>query len=190
MGDPVQDAGRNPPALWRIALPGDPERPREETMDIGTVQRRLQEFCHTPQPYDIVHRNAYRVHQRVAAKFRRGRMLIAGDAAHVNNPLGGMGLNGGVHDAINAAEKLAAVWRGDADGSTLDRYERQRLPAQLEFVQEISIRNKRLVEERDPAVRRIHQDDLRRTAADPKRAFAFLMDSSMISSVRRASAIA
>jgi 3-(3-hydroxy-phenyl)propionate hydroxylase len=129
------------------------------------------------------------VHQRVAEKFRRGRLLIAGDAAHVNNPLGGMGLNGAVHDAINAADKLAAVWRGEADQSLLDRYERQRLPVQHEYVQQISTRNKRLVEERDPAVRKQSLDELRRQAADPGKAFAYMMDSSMISSIRRANAI-
>ena len=129
------------------------------------------------------------MHQRVAEKFRRGRLLIAGDAAHVNNPLGGMGLNGGVHDAINAAEKLAAVWRGEADAVVLDRYERQRLPAQLEFVQALSIRNKKLVEEPGPKVRRERQDELRRAAADPKKAYVYLMDSTMLSSIRRTATI-
>ena len=181
--------GMNPPALWRIAMPADPERPREETLHRDGVQQRLQQFSPQSRPYDIVHCNAYRVHQRVAEKFRRGRLLIAGDAAHVNNPLGGMGLNGAVHDAINAADKLAAVWRGEADPSLLDRYERQRLPVQHEYVQQISTRNKKLVEERDPTVRKQSQDELRRTAADPGKAFAFMMDSSMISSIRRANAI-
>jgi 3-(3-hydroxy-phenyl)propionate hydroxylase len=100
-----------------------------------------------------------------------------------------MGLNGAVHDAINAADKLAAVWRGDADQNLLDRYERQRLPVQHEYVQQISTRNKKLVEERDPAVRQRSQDELRRTASDPEKAFGFMMDSSMISSIRRADTI-
>jgi 3-(3-hydroxy-phenyl)propionate hydroxylase len=181
--------GFNPPALWRLAFPADPERPREETMDLATVERRLQGVIARAEPYDIVHRNAYRVHQRVAATFNRGRFAIAGDAAHVNNPLGGMGLNGSVHDAVNLAEKLVRIWRGEAGSELLDRYTRQRRPAQIEYVQEITIRNKRLVEERDPEVRRRHFDEIRATAADPKRARAYLMDTSMINSVRRAEAI-
>jgi 3-(3-hydroxy-phenyl)propionate hydroxylase len=182
--------GFNPPALWRLAFPSDPARPREETMDPEVIQRRLQGVVARAEPYDIVHRNVYRVHQRVATTFNKGRFAIAGDAAHVNNPLGGMGLNGAVHDAVNLAGKLARVWRGEAGLELLDLYTRQRRPAQIEYVQEISIRNKRLVEERDPAVRERHFAEIRRTAADPALAYAYLLNTSMINSVRRAAAIA
>lgn len=181
--------GFSPPALWRLAFPADPARPREETMDPAVIQRRLQGVIARAEPYDIVHTNVYRVHQRVATTFDKGRFAIAGDAAHVNNPLGGMGLNGAVHDAVNLAEKLVRVWRGEAGFDSLDLYTRQRRPAQIEYVQEISIRNKRLVEERDPAVRESHFAEIRRTAADPKLAHAYLMNTSMINSVRRAAAI-
>ncbi len=62
-----------------------------------------------------------RVHERVASNYVKGRMMIAGDAAHVNNPLGGMGLNGGIHDAFNLVGKLIEVARGAPLG-TLDRH--------------------------------------------------------------------
>jgi 3-(3-hydroxy-phenyl)propionate hydroxylase len=182
--------GFNPPALWRLAFPADPARPREETMDSDVVQRRLQGVIARTKPYDIVHRNVYRVHQRVATTFNKGRFAIAGDAAHVNNPLGGIGLNGAVHDAVNLAAKLARVWRGEAGPEIFDLYTRQRRPAQIEYVQEISIRNKRLVEERDPEVRERHFAEIRRTAGDLKLAYAYLMNTSMINSVRRAADIA
>ena len=52
------------------------------------------------------------MHQRVATTFRKGRAFLIGDAAHINNPLGGMGMNGGIHDAINLTDRLAAVWHG------------------------------------------------------------------------------
>ena len=65
---------------------------------------------HADHPIErVVHRNIYRVHQRVAKSFRRGRVFLAGDAAHVNNPVGGLGLNCGIHDAIEIAETLRAV---------------------------------------------------------------------------------
>ena len=64
--------------------------------------------------YEIAHVTLYKVHQRVAKSFRQGRAFLVGDAAHINNPLGGMGMNGGIHDAVNLTERLAAVWRGDA----------------------------------------------------------------------------
>jgi 3-(3-hydroxy-phenyl)propionate hydroxylase len=126
----------------------------------------------------------------VARTFNQGRFAIAGDAAHVNNPLGGMGLNGSVHDAVNLADTLVRMVRGEAGLELLDRYTRQRRPVQIEYVQEITIRNKRLVEERDPEVRRRHFDEIRATAADAKRTYAYLMNTSMINSVRRAAAIA
>ena len=77
--------------------------------------------------YEIAHVTLYKVHQRVAKSFMQGRAFLAGDAAHINNPLGGMGMNGGIHDAINLTERLAAVWRGDKPEAELDRY-RQAAP--------------------------------------------------------------
>jgi 3-(3-hydroxy-phenyl)propionate hydroxylase len=116
-------------------------------------------------------------------------VLLAGDAAHVNNPLGAFGLNGGLHDAMNLAEKLGQVWRKEADVSLLDRYVRQRRTTNIEFVQANSIRNKRMLEETDPAVRAQRFDELRAQASDPKSALPFLMQSSMIMSLRRAAEI-
>lgn len=181
--------GFNPPALWRMAFPSDPDRSREETMDLAVVQQRVQGFNPKATPYDIIHRNAYRVHQRVATVFGKGRMFLAGDAAHVNNPLGGMGLNGAVHDAINLADKIARVWHGEAESELLDLYDRQRRPAQIDYVQQITIRNKRLVEESDPVIKRQRQDEIRRAAADAKLAYAYLLDSSMINMVRKAASL-
>ncbi len=116
------------------------------------------------------------MHQRVAKDFRAGRVLIAGDAAHLNNPMGGFGLNSGIHDAINLADKLGKVWRGEADGALLDLYVGQRRAATIEQVQAMSIRNKRLLEERDPAVQRKQLLDLIAIAADADRARKYLLE--------------
>ena len=186
----IQVPGFEPPSLWRIAMPADPDRPREEILAPETIERRLQGIVARPEPYEIVHANTYRVHQRVARTYNRGRMAIAGDAAHVNNPLGGMGLNGAVHDAIGLGERLVEIVRGEAGLEALDRYTRQRRPPQIEFVQRITIANKELIEERDPAKRRARHDELRRKAADPKQAYAYVLESSMIAMVRRAAEIA
>jgi 3-(3-hydroxy-phenyl)propionate hydroxylase len=136
-----------------------------------------------------VHRNLYVTHQRVAATFRKGRVLLAGDAAHVNNPIGGMGLNGGIQDAVNLADKLARVLRDGAPDHLLDLYDRQRRTVAVEFVQEQSITNKRRLEARDPDTRRKNLDELREMAADPARARQFLLRSSMIVSQQRAAAM-
>ena len=153
------------------------------------VERCLQRFLARPEPYAIEYKSTYKVHQRVASEFRVGRLLLVGDAAHVNNPLGAFGLNGAIHAAVNLAEKLGPVWRGEAEETLLDRYTRQRRQANIEFVQAQSIRNKELLQERDPTVSAMRLQELRRTGADPKLAREFLLRSSMIASVCRAAEI-
>ena len=71
--------------------------------------------------------STYRVHHRVAAKFREGRAFLLGDAAHVHSPVGGQGMNTGIGDAVNLAWKLAAVLNGAAADSLLDTYEPERI---------------------------------------------------------------
>ncbi len=93
------------PSLWRVLLPTDASESDEEMMTPGRIEERLQAVVASPKPYAVVHKTRYRVHERVAEHFVVGRVLLAGDAAHVNNPLGGMGMNGGIHDAMNLAEK-------------------------------------------------------------------------------------
>ena len=178
-----------PPGLWRILFHTDLEVPEETIRADDNVERLLQGFLPRPERYRVAYTSTYRVHQRVASEFRVGRMLVVGDAAHVNNPLGAFGLNGAVQAAANLAEKLGPVWRGEAGAALLDRYVRQRRQANIDFVQAQSIRNKQLLEERDPQLRARRLDELRRTAADPALAKEFLLRSSMIASVRRAAAI-
>lgn len=178
-----------PPGMWRLLFPTEGALPDDEVLSHEFAERVLQHFLPRPEPYGIEHTGIYRVHQRVAADFRRGRFLLVGDAAHVNNPLGAFGLNGALHGAFNLAEKLAAVCRGEAVESLLDRYVRQRRAANVTFVQAQSIRNKQILEEKDPAIRAQNLAELRATAADPARHREYLIRSSMIWSVRHAASI-
>ncbi len=177
-----------PPGLWRTVYPVDPAEREEDIMSDAGVEARMQAFFPAPRPYEIVHRNLYITHQRVAARFRQGRVLLAGDAAHVNNPIGGMGLNGGIQDAANLCGKLAQVLDG-GDERLLDLYDRQRRTVAVEFVQEQSIANKKRLEAREPEARKRNFDELRAIAADPARARQFLLRTSMIASQRRADAM-
>jgi 3-(3-hydroxy-phenyl)propionate hydroxylase len=158
-------------------------------MSMEAVQRRLQKVHAKSGDYDIPYHALYAVHQRVAKTFNKGRVLLAGDAAHVNNPIGGMGMNGGVHDAVNLADKLADIWFGRADERVLDRYTRQRRTAQTDYVQTQTIENKRKLEEKDPVIRRAHLDELRRTSEDPVRHKRFLYRSSLYDSLEMANAV-
>jgi 3-(3-hydroxy-phenyl)propionate hydroxylase len=179
-----------PPGLWRTVFPTEPAETDDDVLGDAGVQARLNKFFPSPLPYPVVHRNLYVTHQRVAASFRHGRVLLAGDAAHVNNPIGGMGLNGGIQDGVNLADKLARIVMGGESTRLLDLYDRQRRAVAVEFVQEQSIANKKRLEAADPGERRRNLDELRRIAADPARARQFLLRTSMIDSQRRADSIA
>jgi 3-(3-hydroxy-phenyl)propionate hydroxylase len=191
VADPVEWAAvfkmpdDGPPGLWRAAFPCDSGRPEGELLDAAAVERRMQGLIPRQAPYDIRYKSIYRVHQRVAREWRVGRVVLAGDAAHLNNPLGGFGLNSGIHDAVNLSEKLGRVWRGGADETLLDRYVRQRRAATIEQVQAMSIRNKRQLEERDPGVQRERMLELVAIAGDAARARQHLLETSMIAGLRR-----
>jgi 3-(3-hydroxy-phenyl)propionate hydroxylase len=180
---------KGPPDRWRVHFPVEPGDDETTISRPEALQARLQRFLATGRNFEIVGSNLYTVHQRVAKRFRSGRAILAGDAAHVNSPIGAMGMNSGVHDAFNLADKLVAILRGEAAEDVLDRYERQRRHVAVQHTQAQTIRNKRLLAETDPSVRKRNQDELRRTAEDPARARAFLLRASLIESLREAEAI-
>jgi 3-(3-hydroxy-phenyl)propionate hydroxylase len=178
-----------PPGLWRLAYPANPDESDDVHLAPERVEAALQRLVRKAEPYEIRYKSTYRVHQRVASSFRVRRVLLAGDAAHLNNPLGGFGLNSGIHDAINLCDKLGRHWRGEGGEELLDLYSRQRRAATVEQVQAMSIRNKRLMEERDPDVQRAHLQEMVAVAADPARARQHLLNTSMISGLRRANEV-
>jgi 3-(3-hydroxy-phenyl)propionate hydroxylase len=178
-----------PGGLWRLAFPVHPEEGEEAILADEAVEARMQRFSPRSGRYPVTQKGIYRVHQRVASDWRTGRVLLAGCSAHLNNPLGGFGLNGGVHDAILLGKYLGRIWRGEAPESLLDLYVRQRRTANIEFVQTQSIANKKLLEEADPAAKQARYAELRAIAADRQKTRDFLVRSSMIWSVRRAAEI-
>ena len=171
--------GEDGKGLWRCVFPAHTEESDEEVMSDEWIQARFKE-CMDAGPYEIVHRNMYNVHQRVAGSFRQGRIVLAGDAAHVNNPIGGMGMNSGFQDGINLARKLIEIREGADADALLDRYDRQRRLTAIEYVQAQSIANKKLLGEKDPKVRSERLEDLRRIAGDPARHLDFVKRSSLI----------
>lgn len=183
----MPDAG--PPGLWRMTSPVDPDASEAEVLEDGYAQGLLARILPAGVKAEITHNSIYGVHQRVARDFRVGRVFLAGDAAHVNNPLGGFGLNSGIHDALNLAEKLSRVICGAAGTELMDLYVRQRRTVNLQYVQEFSIRNKRNLEEKDPVEKRRRADELRATAANPAKARDFLLGSSMIKSIQLSNSI-
>ncbi len=179
---------RSGPAVARAVL--DAARAdRRRADEPEATERRLQRFLPKDGAYDIVHRNLYNVHQRVAASFRKGRVFLAGDAAHVNNPLGGLGLNFGIHDAVELSDLLGRVIRREAPEDILDEYDLHRRPLNIEFVQQQTVANKKRMEEKDPAARAKDFEQLRRTAADPAAHRAYVRKASLIESVKKRAAV-
>jgi len=176
------------PGEWRVSLYPDDGESVEAALEPAAIERKLQRIVARPAPYQVLQTRPYRIHQRVVDRYRVGRVLLAGDAAHLNSPSGGMGMNGGIHDAFNLAEKLVRVLRGE-DPGLLDLYERQRRPVALEQILAQSGRNRARMQERDPQKRLAALRELQAIAADPERALKHLLRTSMIEGLRQAAAI-
>ncbi|GGN24358.1 3-(3-hydroxy-phenyl)propionate hydroxylase [Actinoplanes campanulatus] len=165
------------PDHWRVLLPTPSETPDEQEYE--RLGSRLRGVFDPGRPWRVAHAGMYRVHQRVATSFRTGRVLLAGDAAHVNNPLGGLGMNSGIHDAVAYA---AAIATGDDAAIWAAATDRRRIA--LEYVQSVSHQNYERLRATDPDARAAHLDGLRAVAADPARSRESLLRSSMIASLR------
>jgi 3-(3-hydroxy-phenyl)propionate hydroxylase len=181
--------GEDERGIWRCVFPTRPEEEEADLLDFTRAADRLAAFVPQSRAAKVIHTNLYAVHQRVASTYRRGRVLLAGDAAHVNNPLGGMGMNFGLHDAHSLAQRLAKVWRGEATEALMDQYDRQRRAVAEQYLQGQTIANQQTLEERDPAKRAARQAEMRAQAADPQRARQFLLRTSMIEGLAAAAAI-
>ena len=175
--------------LWRCVFPAHGDESDAFVSSDEWIRARFAERFALDVP-DIVHRNMYAVHQRVAGDFHAGRFVLAGDAAHINNPVGGIGMNSGIHDGINLAEKLVQIRDGAEAEPLLARYDRQRRETAIEFVQAQSIANKRTLEETDTSVRERNIENMRRQSADETLAREYVRRSSLISMWRKSEAIA
>lgn len=174
------------PESWRVVWPVPEQLSPEEATDPERLQRQLQRIAPYSPGYPVIDNQLYNVHQRVASAFRVGPVLLAGDAAHINSPLGGVGLNSGIHDAMDAARRLVRIAAGTSDPEAeLDAYDRVRRTVAVEYVQADTQRNTDRLRERDDAVRRANQDEMRAIAADPERARAYIRRVSLLESVQR-----
>jgi 3-(3-hydroxy-phenyl)propionate hydroxylase len=177
------------PDVWRVSLYARDGQTVEQALEDQAQQDLLHDIVPDTGRIEVLETRPYRIHRRMASAYRQGRVFLAGDAAHLNSPSGGMGMNGGIHDAFSLCEKLIAVLRDGADPRVLDRYERQRRPIAEEEIIEQAHRNRTRMQERDPARRRAMLADLQRTAADPGKLKTYLRKSSMIEGLRRAATV-
>ena len=137
----------------------------------------------------MLEKRAYRVHQRIVPTYRVGRVALAGDAAHLNSPAGGMGLNGGIHDAFELVEAIADILLKKQPLKRLDLYDRRRRPIARDQILAQADRNRARMREKDPEKRRELLSELQSITADRSRLRTHLLTSSMISGLRQAAAI-
>ena len=173
--------------IWRVLFPTTPKNQHDERVLLSDkfIQERLQNFCPSQTPYNVPYRTLYSVNQRVANSYYKGRMVLVGDACHINNPLGGMGMNGGLHDAFNLAPRLIDII---SNGASFEQafvdYDHQRRLLAMQFVQEHTINNKKLMESTESDVQQKRQKFYMESASDPVMAKKFMMERSMIDSLR------
>jgi len=177
------------PRVWRVSLYPDEGETIEQALTPEAIERKLQRIVPKAGGYEVLEVRPYRIHRRIVANYRQGRVVLAGDAAHLNSPSGGMGMNGGIHDAFNLTDKLIDVLRGRAGDDLIDLYARQRRPVALEEILKQADRNRARMQERDPERRRQALAELQAIAADPVRARTHILKSSMIEGLRQAAAI-
>lgn len=177
------------PGRWRVSIYPDEARPIEESLQPEAIEAALQAIVPSPKAYRVFEARPYRVHQRMAASYGVGRVWLAGDAAHLNSPAGGMGMNGGVHDALNLAAKLARVVNGES-ADLLKLYERQRRPIALDQILKQADANRSRMRERDPTLRLAALRKLQAIAQDPVALRAHLLRTSMIEGLRQAASVA
>ena len=174
----------NTPQAWRALFPIRDGETDEHALEPDRVQARMQAIAPVAGGYDVLHTTLYKVHQRVAETYRVGRVLLAGDAAHINNPLGGMGMNSGVHDSWFFAKTLLRQWGGEAGADELDRVAAWRRSVSVDHVKATTHGNYARLSATDPAERAAYRYDMIATAADPDRRRAYLLRTSLLESVR------
>ena len=169
--DPAWNPGRQvlihpcPGSTFRIdwQVPGDYDVEAEEAA--GALDARIRAII-GDRPYEVVWKSVYRFHSRVVDRMRIGRVLLAGDCAHLVAPFGARGLNSGVADAENAAWKLAYVLHGWAAEDLLESYHQERHAAALENLAVTGATMEFLVPHDEGGCRR-RVDILTRAASDP-----------------------
>ncbi|WP_372734125.1 FAD-dependent oxidoreductase [Nocardioides sp.] len=172
------------PEHWRILFPTDPASADALETDPVRVQERLRGVADLGRDWDLLHASLYNVHQRVADRFRTGHVVLVGDAAHVNNPLGGMGMNSGLHDAVLSGWSLADLIGGTASLEDLDAVLAARREVATSYVKAVTHDNWERLRESDEAARIAYHDQLRALAADTSSSRDYLLRTSMIDSLR------
>ena len=169
---------------WRLTYSPEQDQDIESALSDAVAQTHIARVSPRASGAAILTRNYYTLHQRCLARFCHGRTLFIGDAAHLNSPAGGMGMNSGIHDARSLADHLVPVINGD-DPSLLERYDRRRRTIAQEEVQRLSARNYARHRETEARKRVLIWNELQEIVSDPAKHRDYLLDAAMIRSRQR-----
>ncbi|MFM2281113.1 MAG: hypothetical protein RLZZ444_3344 [Pseudomonadota bacterium] len=173
------------PRHWRVLFPIPDSESDEAATDPARIEQRLQGVVPLPEPYPVIHRTIYKVHQRLASRFAQGRILLVGDAAHINNPLGGLGMNSGIQDAHAAVEAICHVLGGGDATRAAGAYHRIRREAAQQDVQKQTQKNYDEMRDANQAAAVDRMAQMKALAADPAKARAYMRKTSMLASFER-----
>lgn len=174
------------PSLWRILVPADNKESDTDLLSETKKNDVFERLIGRGKESITEHRTIYRVHQRVAKKFVHQRVAIIGDSAHLNNPIGGFGMNSGIHDAFSLSEKLVDIFKLGKDADTLlARFERQRRTTTLDFIQAQTIRNMEYLSDGRTEEHSRRKQELLTIRDDPRLRREYLLRQSMIESIER-----
>lgn len=178
------------PSVWRVQISASEESDDKFLTSDENKTALFDRLMGDGASIETAHRTVYRVHQRVVKKYNHGRVLLIGDAAHLNNPLGGFGMNSGIHDAWNVCEKLVEILQENAEAEPLlDRFDRQRRTIMQDFIQTQTIRNKKMMEAKNPEDKKAFRDEMEAIHNDDEKRRDYLLTQSMINSLKQAESI-
>jgi 3-(3-hydroxy-phenyl)propionate hydroxylase len=178
------------PSVWRVLVPVDGAADEAQLVSDANKTAIFDRLVGDGAAVVTQHRTLYKVHQRVAKSFRENRVMLVGDSAHLNNPLGGFGMNSGIHDAFNLFEKLLPVLKGQAAMEpALALYDRQRREVTHSFTQAQTKQNMAYMNAGDASAHDLRRRDFLAIQQDDERRRAYLMRQAMFQSLEAAAAI-
>jgi 3-(3-hydroxy-phenyl)propionate hydroxylase len=169
---------------WRFTYSPEQDQDTDTALSDDIARAHIARVSAPAADTKILSRNYYTLHQRCLDRFCHGRVVFVGDAAHLNSPAGGMGMNSGIHDARSLADHMVPVLQGE-NPTLLERYDRRRRTIALEEVQRLSARNYARHRETAADKRRVIWQELQDTVNNPTRHRDYLLDAAMIRSRER-----
>jgi len=174
------------PGIWRCSLYPDIGETIDQATTPESINEKLNRIVPDQKDFRIVEVRPYKIHQRILDTYVHGRVVFAGDAAHLNSPSGGMGMNGGIHDGWCLSESLKDIFLGGLPLTRLGLYSDQRQKIAENEILKNADKNRSRMQERDKNHREAELVRLKKIASNPKRAREFLMKSSMIKGLKEA----